>query len=81
MTERDMALRARSELPMANRALDLLEAQIIAQWTEQTTTEQREAAFYRLRAVREVRLMMVAAAAQADINDHADALQEQGFQP
>ena len=79
MTELERARAARHELPMTLAAFELLEASVVAGWADLMTVEAREEAFQRVRAIRDVKQMMIGAAAQADLIEHADALKEQGF--
>lgn len=69
----------KQELPMAMRAFDALEQDIMRKWADMVKAEDREDAWQRLRGLRDVRTMMVAAAAQADLSAHVEDLKAQGF--
>jgi hypothetical protein len=74
-----LAMQSKLELPATTAAIEDLAAHITKLWAEAPDTATREHLWFRLKGLRDIEQMLIAAAAGADVAEYVSALEQQGF--
>lgn len=74
-----LAMQAKRELPATQKAVDALEQSLKDQWADATDTAAREALWGRVRALRDISSILIAAASEADLAEYESEMKAKGF--
>lgn len=74
-----LAYQAKTELPATQKAIETLVQALKDRWADSDDLLTREALWNRLRALREVGAILVAAATEADLASYVETLKAEGF--